>query len=148
MSLQETVKSNPIYKEMQILKLEDLVLQNNCLFVYHHLLQKSLSATFDNYFHKRNLYYYSFFTSQIYKLYLDTYSFFQQIDKHGPHFHNILKVSSFSQIVFFEPSFFFTCYLFSHFLLLISFYSYIYFTLFYFILYTLSLFFFFFALFH
>ena len=52
MSLQETVKSNPIYKEMQILKLEDIVLQNNCLFGYHHLLQKSLSETFDNYFHK------------------------------------------------------------------------------------------------
>ena len=32
MSLQETVKSNPIYKETQILKLEDLVLQNHCLF--------------------------------------------------------------------------------------------------------------------
>ena len=52
MSLQETVKSNAIYKETQILKLEDLVLQNNCLFVYHHLLQKSISTTFDNYFHK------------------------------------------------------------------------------------------------
>ena len=29
--------SNPIYKEMQILMLEDAVLQNNCLFVYDQL---------------------------------------------------------------------------------------------------------------
>ena len=36
--------SNPIYKEMRILKLEDVVLQNNCLFVYNQL-QKSLSNT-------------------------------------------------------------------------------------------------------
>ena len=36
---------------MQILKLEGVVLQNNCLFVYDQL-QKSLSTTFDNYFHK------------------------------------------------------------------------------------------------
>ena len=36
---------------MQIFKLEDVALQNNCLFVYDHL-QKSLSTTFDNYFHK------------------------------------------------------------------------------------------------
>ena len=36
---------------MQILQLEDVVLQNNCLSVYDQL-QKSLSATCDNYFHK------------------------------------------------------------------------------------------------
>ena len=36
---------------MQIFKLEDVVLQNNCLFLYDQL-QKSLSITFDNYFHK------------------------------------------------------------------------------------------------
>ena len=43
--------SNPMYKEMQILKLEDELLQNNCLFVYEQL-QKSLSITFNSYFHK------------------------------------------------------------------------------------------------
>ena len=43
--------SNPIYKKMQILKLEDVVLQNNCHFVYDQL-QESLSTTFDNYFRK------------------------------------------------------------------------------------------------
>ena len=43
--------SNPMYKEMQILKVEDVLLQNNCLFVYEQL-QKSLSITFDNYFQK------------------------------------------------------------------------------------------------
>ena len=36
---------------MRIFKLEDVVLQNNSLFVYDQL-QKCLSATFDNYFHK------------------------------------------------------------------------------------------------
>ena len=43
--------SNPIYKKTQILKLENVVLQNNCVFVYDQP-QKSLSTTFDNYFHK------------------------------------------------------------------------------------------------
>ena len=33
---------------MQILKLQNVVLQNNCFFVYDHL-QKSISTTFDNY---------------------------------------------------------------------------------------------------
>ena len=42
---------NTIYKKMQILKLEDVVLQNNCLFVYDQL-QKCLLTTFDSYFHK------------------------------------------------------------------------------------------------
>ena len=51
--------------------------------------------------------------------------FFQQIDKHGPHFHNMLKVFSFSQIVFLTLLSFFRYYLFSHFFLLILFYSYI-----------------------
>ena len=36
---------------MQILKLEDVVLQNNCLFVYDQF-QESLLITFDDYFHK------------------------------------------------------------------------------------------------
>ena len=36
---------------MRIFKLEDVVLQNNSLFVYDQL-QKCLSTTFDNYFHK------------------------------------------------------------------------------------------------
>ena len=40
-----------IYKEIRILKLEHVVLQSNCLFVYDQL-QKSLSTTFDNCFHK------------------------------------------------------------------------------------------------
>ena len=35
--------SNPIYKEMQIFKLEDVLLQNNCLFVYEQLQKKSLN---------------------------------------------------------------------------------------------------------
>ena len=43
--------SNPTYTEMQIVKLDDVVLQNNYLFVYDQL-QKSLSTTFYNYFHK------------------------------------------------------------------------------------------------
>ena len=34
---------NPIYKEMQIFKLEDVVLQNNCLSVYEQLQEKSLN---------------------------------------------------------------------------------------------------------
>ena len=64
--------------------------------------------------------------------------FFQQIDKRGCHFHNMLKVFSFSQIVFFTLLSFFTYSLFSHFFLLISFYPYIglcHSILFYFILY-------------
>ena len=36
---------------MQFLKLQDVVLQNNCLFVYDQLLN-CLSTAFDNYFHK------------------------------------------------------------------------------------------------
>ena len=36
---------------MRIVKLERVVLQNSCLFVYDQS-QKSLSTTFDNYFHK------------------------------------------------------------------------------------------------
>ena len=35
--------SNPMYKEMQILKLEDELLQNNCLFVYEQLQKASRS---------------------------------------------------------------------------------------------------------
>ena len=35
--------SNPVYKEMQILKLEDELLQNNCLFVYEQLQKASRS---------------------------------------------------------------------------------------------------------
>ena len=65
--------------------------------------------------------------------------FFQQIDKHGSHFHNMLKVFSFSQIVFFIFLSFCNS-LFSHFSLLISFYPYIglfHSILFYFILYIL-----------
>ena len=42
--------SNPIYKKCKF-KLEDVVLQNNCLFVYGQL-QEILSTTFDHYFHK------------------------------------------------------------------------------------------------
>ena len=34
---------NPIYEEMQIFKLEDVLLQNNCLFVYEQLQKKSLN---------------------------------------------------------------------------------------------------------
>ena len=37
--------SNPIYKEIQILKSDDVALQNNCLFVYD-LLQKNLATAF------------------------------------------------------------------------------------------------------
>ena len=36
---------------MQIVKLEDVVLQNNCFFVYDQLKKRS-SITFDNYFRK------------------------------------------------------------------------------------------------
>ena len=36
---------------MQIVKLEDVVLQNNCFFVYDQL-KKRPSITFDNYFRK------------------------------------------------------------------------------------------------
>ena len=44
-------QSIPVYKEMRILEFEGVVLQNNRLFVYDQS-QKSLSTTFDNYFHK------------------------------------------------------------------------------------------------
>ena len=42
-----------MYKEIQIFKLEDVALQNHFMITsfYDHL-QKSLSTTFDNYFHK------------------------------------------------------------------------------------------------
>ena len=43
--------SNAIYKEMQILQSENIVLQNNCLFVYD-LLQINLATAFENCFHK------------------------------------------------------------------------------------------------
>ena len=44
-------QSIPVYKEMRIPEFEDAVLQNSRLFVYDQS-QKSLSTTFDNYFHK------------------------------------------------------------------------------------------------
>ena len=65
--------------------------------------------------------------------------FFQQIDKHGSHFHNMVKVFSFSQVVFLILLSFCNS-LFSYFFLLISFYPYIglfHSILFYFVLYIL-----------
>ena len=44
-------QSIPVYKKMRIPEFEDAVLQNSRLFVYDQS-QKSLSTTFDNYFHK------------------------------------------------------------------------------------------------
>ena len=43
---------------MQIVKLENVVLQNNCLFVYDQF-QKRPSITFDNHFHKTTADYHS-----------------------------------------------------------------------------------------
>ena len=50
---------DPIYKDLKILKLKDLIIINNCLFVYDHL-NKNLPDAFDGYFkllkeqHKHN----------------------------------------------------------------------------------------------
>ena len=65
-----------------------------------------------------------FYISNLQALLSYIFIFFQQIDKHGSHFHNMLKVFSFSQIVFFMLLSFCNS-LFSHFFLLISFYPYI-----------------------
>ena len=39
--------SDPLYKEMKILKLEDVILLNNCLFIFDHL-NKTLPTVFDD----------------------------------------------------------------------------------------------------